>query len=101
MHNRLRRASAKALGTAQTNSFWASWGLKLEGSLCPDIACGKGRFQRRSSSIWTHFGGNLVSPKWIMKNERDICVVTRAASLRRLLAESGCTGLNFKPEEEA
>jgi hypothetical protein len=25
--------------------------------------------------IWTHFGGNLVSPKWIIEHERDIWVV--------------------------
>ena len=36
-----------------------------------------------SFSIWTHFGGNPVSPKWIMKDGRDIWVVKCAASLRR------------------
>ena len=34
-------------------------------------------------SIWTHFGGNLVSPKWMIEDERDIWVVKCAASLRR------------------
>ena len=34
-------------------------------------------------SIWTHFGGNLVSPKWMIEDERDIWVVKCAALLLR------------------
>ncbi|WP_290811591.1 hypothetical protein, partial [Aquidulcibacter sp.] len=33
--------------------------------------------------IWTHFGGNAVSPKWIIEDGRDIWVVKCAALLRR------------------
>jgi len=54
--------------------FWAGWGVKVDGSLCLGAAFGRGRFQKRTSFVWTHFDGNPVSPKWIMKDERDICV---------------------------
>ena len=37
----------------------------------------------RGDSIWTHFGGNAVSPKWSIEDGRDIWVVKCAASLRR------------------
>ena len=46
--------------------------------LCAPLSQGE-----RGDFIWTHFGGNLVSPKWMIEDERDIWVVKCAALLLR------------------
>jgi len=50
------------------------------GGGCPPPPAGEGDPAKQggggtSDSTWTHFGGNPVSPKWIIEDERVICVV--------------------------
>ena len=46
----------------------------------------------RGDFIWTHFGGNLVSPKWSIEHGRDIWVVKCPFSSKtdRLATQQSC-----------
>ncbi|OYU51017.1 MAG: hypothetical protein CFE27_14560 [Alphaproteobacteria bacterium PA1] len=61
---------------AGTSGDFAAQDPRLADAIGDDSACG-------SFSLWTHLGGNLVPPKWMIKDGRDIWVVKCAALQRR------------------